>query len=344
MTFDTSEDAYLFYCRYAKEKGFSVCRRTSKKGSDEKLKYLTLSCNRAENARVKTSNPVQPRPQSRMNCPAHIRVINRDGKFNLNQVFLDHNHEQSPRKARYFKSNRVLDEHVKRRLELNDKAGIKMHKSYDLLQIEAGGRDKLRYLNKDCRNYLDKQRRLRLVEGDAEAMHRYFIKMKADNSDFFFAMDLDDKGRLRNIFWVDARSRAACKEFGDVVTFDTTYLVNKYDMPFAPFVGVNHHGQSTLLGCGLISKEDTESFSWLFQTWMTCMWGCAPKAIITDQRFIKKYELESNTWLEGLYSERKRWVPAYLKDVFWAGMSSTQRSESINAYFDGYIHSKTTLK
>ncbi|XP_057510741.1 uncharacterized protein LOC130793105 [Actinidia eriantha] len=72
LTFDTSEDAYLFYCRYAKEKGFSVCRRTSKKGSDGKLKYLTLSCNRAGNARVKTSNPVKPRPQSRINCPAHI--------------------------------------------------------------------------------------------------------------------------------------------------------------------------------------------------------------------------------------------------------------------------------
>jgi hypothetical protein len=50
------------------------------------------------------------------------------------------------------------------------------------------------------------------------------------------------------------------KEFGDVVTFDIAYLVNKYDMPFAPFVGVNHHGQRTLLGCGLISSEDIETF------------------------------------------------------------------------------------
>ncbi|XP_057514948.1 protein FAR-RED IMPAIRED RESPONSE 1-like [Actinidia eriantha] len=194
MTFDTSEDAYLFYCRYAKEKGFSVSKRTSRKGSDGKLKDITLSCSRAGKARVKTSNPVKPRPQSRMNCPAHIRVVNRDVKFNLNRVVLDHNHEQSPGKARYFKSNRVLDEHVKRRLELNDKAGIKMHKTYDVLQIEAGGHDKLLYLKKDCQNYLDKQRRLRLMEGDAEAMHRYFMKMKVDNSDFFFALDLDDKG------------------------------------------------------------------------------------------------------------------------------------------------------
>ena len=49
----------------------------------------------------------------------------------------------------------------------------------------------------------------------------------------------------------------AFKEFGDVVTFDTTYMVNKYEMLFTPFVGVNHHGQSTLLGYKLILREDT---------------------------------------------------------------------------------------
>lgn len=50
------------------------------------------------------------------------------------------------------------------------------------------------------------------------------------------------------------------KEFGDIITFDTTYLTNRYDMPFTTFVGVNHHGQSMLLGCGLIFNEDTETF------------------------------------------------------------------------------------
>ena len=81
----------------------------------------------------------------------------------------------------------------------------------------------------------------------------------------FFSIDLDEEDRLKNVFWADARSRAAYKYFGDVITFDTTYLTNKYDMPFAPFVGVNHHGQSILLGCGLISREDTETFTWLFE-------------------------------------------------------------------------------
>ncbi|XP_041016151.1 protein FAR1-RELATED SEQUENCE 5-like [Juglans microcarpa x Juglans regia] len=96
-------------------------------------------------------------------------------------------------------------------------------------------------------------------------------------------MDLDDDGRLKNIFWADPRSRVGYQYFTDVVTFDTTYLTNRYGMPFAPFVGVNHHGQSILLGASLISSEDTKTLLWLFQTWLQCMDGIAPQAIITDQ-------------------------------------------------------------
>uniref|UniRef100_A0A2N9GE57 Protein FAR1-RELATED SEQUENCE n=1 Tax=Fagus sylvatica TaxID=28930 RepID=A0A2N9GE57_FAGSY len=77
------------------------------------------------------------------------------------------------------------------------------------------------------------------------------------------AGDLDDELRVRNVFWVDARSRAAYESFNDVITFDTTYLTNKYDMPFAPFIGINHHGESIILGCGLLSSEDTDSFVWV---------------------------------------------------------------------------------
>lgn len=67
------------------------------------------------------------------------------------------------------------------------------------------------------------------------------------------------------------------------MTFDTTYLINKYDMPFAPFVGVYHHGESILLGCALLSNEETETFEWLFESWLACMSNKPPKAIITDQ-------------------------------------------------------------
>jgi hypothetical protein len=81
----------------------------------------------------------------------------------------------------------------------------------------------------------------------------------------------------------DARSGAVYDSFDDVITFDTTYLVKKYDTPFASFVGVNHHGQYVLLGYALLSNEDGDTFIWLFQEWLTCNSNRQPGAIATYQ-------------------------------------------------------------
>jgi transposase-like protein len=50
----------------------------------------------------------------------------------------------------------------------------------------------------------------------------------------------------------------------------------------SPFVGMNHHDQSIILGARLISREDTDTFVWLFKSWLRCMNDRALSAIITD--------------------------------------------------------------
>jgi uncharacterized protein YcfJ len=42
---------------------------------------------------------------------------------------------------------------------------------------------------------------------------------------------MDESTHLRNLFWTYVRCRAIYEYFGEVITFDTTYLTNKYDMP-----------------------------------------------------------------------------------------------------------------
>ena len=54
-------------------------------------------------------------------------------------------------------------------------------------------------------------------------------------------------------------------------------------MPFALFVGVNHHYRSILFGCALLHDEREESFKWLFSTWLDAMHGKTPISILTDQ-------------------------------------------------------------
>ena len=96
-------------------------------------------------------------------------------------------------------------------------------------------------------------------------------------------MDVDNNWRLCNVFWGRCQKQSSYESFNEEVTFGITNLTNRYQMPFAPFIGINHHAQSILLGCGLLSGEDTMSFVWLFQQWLTSMSGIHPKAIITDQ-------------------------------------------------------------
>lgn len=160
-----------------------------------------------------------------------------DGKYKLSYVVLYHNHELSPCKARFYKSNKKLDSQVKWRLELNDQAEIKVSKIFLSLLVQTGGYENLTFREKDCQNFLDKACWLRLGSGDAKAIHNYFLKMQTKNPNFLHSMDLEDKGRLRNVFWADARGRATNESFGDVITIDTTYITNKYDMSLASFVG-----------------------------------------------------------------------------------------------------------
>ncbi|KAI8530287.1 hypothetical protein RHMOL_Rhmol11G0045000 [Rhododendron molle] len=284
MSFDSEDEAHKYYASYARAQGFGVITRSSRKRDDGRKGYVTYCCHKGGKARTKALNPIKAHPTAKTGCKASMNItLHTDGKWIMSTIELEHNHEMCPDKARYLKFYRVIPEHTKRMMEFNRLARIKMSQTISSCVIEAKGHENMKFLAKDARNYMDQVRRSELKEGDAEAMHKYFKRMQADNGNFFYAMDVDKENCLCNVFWADARSREAFKEFGDVVTFDTTYLVNKWNMPFAPFVGVNHHGQSILLGCGLILREDTSSFVWLFETWLACMSGCSPNAIITDQ-------------------------------------------------------------
>ncbi|XP_061367275.1 protein FAR1-RELATED SEQUENCE 5-like [Gastrolobium bilobum] len=141
----------------------------------------------------------------------------------------------------------------------------------------------LSFSNRDCWNHLRNLRRKNLDVGDALAVFNYCKQKQSQNPYFFYSIQCDADDRMINFFWVDARSRYAYQQFGDVITFDTTYRTNKYSMPCAPFTGLNHHLQSILFGCALLQDETEKSFIWLFETWLEAMNEKKPVSIITDQ-------------------------------------------------------------
>ncbi|XP_021768933.1 protein FAR-RED IMPAIRED RESPONSE 1-like [Chenopodium quinoa] len=151
------------------------------------------------------------------------------------------------------------------------------------MAMQRNGLEDMSFEQKDLHDEVAKQKKLVFEQGDAKVMFDYFKRMVEDNDKFFHTYRVDEEGKLKDVLRVDARSRAAYEEFGDVVVFDSTYLTNEYKLPFCNFVGVNHHGETILLGCALVSWETTKTFEWVFSSWLRCMGDKAPIGILTDQ-------------------------------------------------------------
>lgn len=404
MEFESYDDAYNYYNCYAKEVGFRVRVKNSwfKRNSREKYGAV-LCCSSQGFKRIKEVNRL--RKETRTGCPAMIRMRLVDSKrWRVLEVTHEHNHLLG---AKICRSIKKMGSGTKGKSQSSSHAEARTIKLYRALVIDARGNGNLNSNGSELRNSFSPPNLLNLKKGDPHAIYNYFCRMQLTNPNFYYLMDLDDESHLRNVFWIDGRSRASCGYFSDVMYIDNTYLSSKYEIPLVTFVGINHHGQAVLLGCGLLGGETSESYIWLFKAWATSASGCCPQTIITDRckvlqsavkevfpralhRFgwchimkkvpeklgglrnydairkalikavyesLKVIEFESawgfmvqrfgvvdNEWLRSLYEDRAQWAPVYLKDTFFAGMCAAQPGETLNPFFEKYVHKQTPLK
>ncbi|XP_062119275.1 putative protein FAR1-RELATED SEQUENCE 10 [Humulus lupulus] len=180
MNFDLLDALFLHYKLYGKQEGFGVKKKTSRNSPNRNMKFVCFSCSRARKSQPTKQNPLIPNPQTKTNCKARINAtVFGDGKCKINYVVLEDNHCLSPHKSRFYTCNREIGIWAQRKFELNDSAGVSMAKKFQTLVVEAGGHDKVPFLEKDCRNFVDKAKHLRLGIGDAKAIHDYFMSMQA---------------------------------------------------------------------------------------------------------------------------------------------------------------------
>ncbi|KAJ9541394.1 hypothetical protein OSB04_027900 [Centaurea solstitialis] len=72
------------------------------------------------------------------------------------------------------------------------------------------------------------------------------------------------------------------KEFGDTVSFDAMYRTNRHAMNFIPFIAIDNHKRSVVVGSTLISHENAPNFTWVLQAFVKAH-NSQPRFVITDQ-------------------------------------------------------------
>ncbi|XP_028112995.1 protein FAR1-RELATED SEQUENCE 5-like [Camellia sinensis] len=180
-------------------------------------------------------------------------------------------------------SQRKISSSQATEIDLAEKSGIRLNAAFELMGNEVGGRESLGFTKLDQKNYLRTKRQNSLAYGEAGSILQYFRDKSLENPSFFYSVQLDNEEQITNIFWADAQMIMDYGQFGDVVTFDTTYKLNSAHRPFASFVGLNHHRETVVFGAALMYDETADSFVWLFRRFLEAMSSKAPKTIFTDQ-------------------------------------------------------------
>uniref|UniRef100_A0ACD5VCT8 Uncharacterized protein n=1 Tax=Avena sativa TaxID=4498 RepID=A0ACD5VCT8_AVESA len=191
-----------------------------------------------------------PKALTRCGCSAclEIELSAATGEWFVKKFEDKHNHTLAKEgESAYLYSHRKMTDGQKADIVRYGIGGLRTDKIMDVMEYQAGGPDK--------------------KDKDADFFHRY-------NS--------DKDGHLRNLFWADGQSWLDYDAFGGVLIFDSTYRVNRYNLPFVPFVGVNHHRSTTVFGFAVLSDETTKTYIWLLETFLMAMHQKHPKSLISD--------------------------------------------------------------
>lgn len=253
LEFTSANEAYKFYYTYAATAGFKVrIGQLFRSKNDGSITSRRFVCSKEGH-----QHP------SRVGCGAFMRIQRQEsGRWVVDRLSKEHNHElDSPADAsrKIAAASKGFKEELSSGLE-----NLDLFETNGGLSLVRRGRDGS-------------------VGSDWYSMLlEYFQSRQAEDTGFFYALEVDN-GRCMSVFWADGRSRFSCTQFGDAIVFETAYRRGNYMVPFASFVGVNHHRQPVLLGCALIADESEEAFTWVFQAWLRAMSGRHPVSIIADQ-------------------------------------------------------------
>ncbi|TVU21368.1 hypothetical protein EJB05_30998, partial [Eragrostis curvula] len=241
--FNSCQEAWDFYNLYSWEIGFGIRYGISRTNDNEYMTKMNIVCSCEGRPEHEDSDSI------RTQCKAMIRLLRtKDHGWYITRFVGDHNHPLSESCG----ENKQWPSHG---------------------HIDSGTKDFIRKLRENNEN----------IKDDIGKTQQLLEEMKTKDPLMDVRLKVDKEGRIKSMLWSTGKNKLDYKSFGDVVTFDTTYRTNLYNMPFGLFVGVNNHFQSMVFGGVLLTSETTQDFEWAFSQFLSIMGGKAPVTILTDQ-------------------------------------------------------------
>ncbi|GJV27332.1 protein FAR1-related sequence 5 [Tanacetum coccineum] len=293
--------------------------------------------------RTKDREIKRPRTVTRVGCKASMSVKDTAafGKW-IVRLFVKggHNHELVPAdQVHCLRSHRQISGPAKTLIDTLQAAGMGPRRIMSALIKEYGGISKVGFTEVDCRNYM-RNNRQRSLEGDVQILHDYLRQMHADNlSSFFYVSGRSVRGEG------SGHGSQQSMQIPVSITTDHDSVIQSAVMQVFPDTRHRFCKWHIFNKC-----QDQLSHVFLqYPNFESDLHKCVNLTDSIDEfeacwlSLVDKYQLSDHEWLQEIYSSRRQWVPVYLRDTFFAEMSITQRSDSMNSYFDGYVNASTTL-
>ncbi|XP_070667414.1 protein FAR1-RELATED SEQUENCE 5-like [Malus domestica] len=190
---------------------------------------------------------------------------------------------------------------VRKNIENKDRSGLQPSQIFSYFTTEAGGSQKLNFIQSDCNNLIMRKRIGILKKGDSEYLLEYFKKKQ-----------YEDKCGLP-----DGETTDACEWLFKI-------FLQAMD------------GKTP----GTIFTDQAQSIAAaISEDFKRCIYD--PETIEEFEsnwnKLLDDYELRGNDWLEGIYLVREKWAQVYGRDHFCASMTTTQRIESLNKFLKKYF-------
>jgi len=152
---------------------------------------------------------------------------------------LDHNHEMViPEHKRFLNNMRQIPQDIKDKIKMYHQAGCNVPTIRSILKQEYQGLET--WIYNDIYNFIYQ------LDGKP---HRHFFEanefintlkqLKREINGFEYEVRIDEStNELIQVIWMYPEQKRQYCRFLDVIVFDNTYKVNRFDMPFGIFTGL----------------------------------------------------------------------------------------------------------